>query len=177
MLDNKSDASEIDLLQAGYRFAYSLTHQHHDAEDCVQEAWLRLCRTYGAVESRSLLFTTVRNIFTDRCRRDKIVSFETLEADEADPRWDTTEFSAEAEPGVTGDLDHLLGHLRAEEREVLFLHHLEGRTAREISELTGRPRGTVLSLMQRALKKLREEAEKNPRAPFNRFLLWFVSFF
>lgn len=139
MLDNESTVSEIDLLQAGYRFAYSLTHQHHDAEDCVQDAWLRLCRAYGGVESRSLLFTTVRNIFTDRCRRKKIVSFEALTADGPDPQCDGMEFSAEAQPGVSGDLDHLLGRLRAEEREVLFLHYVEGHTAQEISELTGRP--------------------------------------
>jgi RNA polymerase sigma-70 factor (ECF subfamily) len=46
-------------------------------------------------------------------------------------------------------LERCLGILRPVEREVLLLFDLEGYTAREISELTGHPQGTVLSLMRR----------------------------
>ncbi len=54
------------------------------------------------------------------------------------------------------ELQHLLSRLRTEEREALFLNCVEGFTAAEISKLTGQPRGTILSLLSRAKKKLTE---------------------
>lgn len=161
------------LLQAGFRYALSLSHDHHDAEDLVQEAWLRLCRGYGGVANRALLFTAVRNVFTDRLRRSKVVAFEPLDDTRAAADFD----ESAAVPGVNGDLDVLLGGLRAAEREALFLHHVEGHTAQEIGELTGQSRNTVLSLMHRGLAKLRAAAAENPAALRNRMLLWFVSLF
>ena len=49
-----------DLLQAGYRYALSLTQHRSDAEDLIQDAWVKLMRSYGAVNSKSLFYTTVR---------------------------------------------------------------------------------------------------------------------
>ena len=48
----------------------------------------------------------------------------------------------------------MLAKLRDIEREALFLHIVEGYSANEIATLTGRPRGTVLSLIHRSRKKL-----------------------
>lgn len=147
--------SNADRVQQGFRYALALTHHPEDAEDLVQEAWLNLCRRYGAVESTPLLFTAVRNLFVDQCRRRKVVAFESLDATEM------PEIAAApaAPPGIRGDLAFLLGVLRPVEREALYLHYYEGHTAEEIAELTSKPRGTVLSLLHRALAKLREAAE------------------
>ncbi len=43
MKDNTDEA----WVQAGYRYAFSLSHNRHDAEDLVQQAWLKLTRRYG----------------------------------------------------------------------------------------------------------------------------------
>ncbi len=147
--------SDADLLQAGYRYALSLTHRIDDAEDCVQEAWLKLCRRYGRVESIAVLFTAVRNLHIDHCRRAKIVAFESLDAEDVGPEPAAPERET---PGVHGDLETLLGGLRMVEREVLFLHYVQGHTAAEIGVLTGRPRGSVLSLLHRAIANLRARA-------------------
>ena len=66
------------------------------------------------------------------------------------------------EPGVKGDLDHMLAILRLNEREMLFLHYHQGHTAEEIAQMTNQPRGTVLSLIHRAIAKLREAAANAP---------------
>lgn len=147
-------------VQAGFRYAVALTHHYQDAEDLVQEAWLNLCRRYGSVASNALLFTAVRNLFVDQCRRRKIVQFESLDESET-PVWPGPDGE---EPGLQGDLEALLGTLRPLEREVLFLHYYEGRTAEEIGQMTGHPRGSVLSLMHRALVKLRASAGAQPGA-------------
>ena len=54
------------------------------------------------------------------------------------------------------ELERVLARLRVEEREVLYLAVAERYRAAEIAAMTGRPRNTVLSLMHRAKRKLRE---------------------
>lgn len=136
-------------MQSGYRYALSLTHHAHDAEDLLQEAWLNLCRRYGAVSSRAALYTAIRNLFIDRCRRNRVIAFDSFE--EVNEPIAGTQSQP---PGTADDVEILLGQLRPGEREVVYLHHIEGHTAEEISVMTRQPRGTVLSLLHRALKKL-----------------------
>lgn len=146
------------LLQAGYRYALSLTHHPHDAEDLVQQAWMRLQHRYGQVENKAVLFKAVRNLFTDRYRRNAIVVFEPIE---------DREFADKPISSAGNDLDTLLARLRSEEREALYLNAVEGYTAAEISELWGQPRGSILSLIHRAKKKLRDWTAQhdNPTSP------------
>ncbi len=144
----KAGAENLDeLVQIGYRFALSLTHHHYDAEDLVQQAWMKLTHRYGRVKNRSLLFTSIRNLFYDQCRRGKVVTFEPIE-DHDPPR------VSGAAAGTSDDLDVLLAGLRAEEREAIYLSAVEGYSAREIGELVGAPRNTVLSLLHRGRQKL-----------------------
>ncbi len=152
-LQSEPRPDPVELLQSGYRYALSLAHRAHDAEDLVQEAWLRLVRRNGFVDSRAILYTTIRNLFIDRCRRAKIVVFDSIEESQPDPPE-----TGPTVPGMIDDLETLLGILRPGEREVIYLHHVEGRTAKEIGEMTAQPRGTVLCLLHRAYRKLRTHA-------------------
>ena len=138
-------------MQSGYRYALSLTHHGHDAEDLLQEAWLNLCRRYGAASSRAVLYTTIRHLFIDRCRRNRVLAF-----DSVDEMAQPVAAPPEMPPGTVGDVEALLSQLRPGEREAVYLHYIEGRTAEEIGTLTKQPRGTVLSLLHRALKKLQQ---------------------
>ncbi|MEI9893508.1 MAG: sigma-70 family RNA polymerase sigma factor [Chthoniobacter sp.] len=166
--------TDAERLQKGYRYALALTHHLEDAQDLVHEAWLNLSRRYGRVETNAVLFTAVRNLFVDQCRRKKIVQFESLDVPEAP---DVPEL-AENQPGLQGDVGALLAILRPMEREAIFLHYYEGRTAEEIGQITRQPRGTVLSLLHRAIAKLREAAvPADGKTQCNQWLLLFVSFF
>ncbi len=148
-----------EMVQSGYRYAISLTHNHHDAEDLAQQAWFKLQRNGDESIVRGRFFTTIRNLFIDSIRRKKIVEFEVLPDDEVLPD------KSSEEPGITGDLDFMLGQLKAVERELLFLHCAEGHTAEEIAQQTGRPRGTILSSISRAKAKLRKLAAKEASPP------------
>lgn len=150
---SEAESPEWELLQSGYRYALSLTHHRADAEDLAQQAWLNLCRRYGAATSPAALYTTIRNLFIDRCRRARVVAFDPL--DEAPP---DLAAPVPLAPGTLDDLGQLLGGLRPGEREAIYLHHVAGHTAEEIGVLTCQPRGTVLSLLHRALLKLRAAA-------------------
>jgi RNA polymerase sigma-70 factor (ECF subfamily) len=118
----------------------------------VQDASLALLASGGSWE-RSYFFATVRNRFIDRYRRGRKVLFVAIEHDDGI----ADDFTWEA-PDVleTGLLEQALGKLRTEEREALFLAVVEGYTAEEIGKMTDHPRGTILSLLHRAKKKLRD---------------------
>jgi RNA polymerase sigma-70 factor (ECF subfamily) len=69
--ESEHETDEEELLQSGFRYALSLTHHQHDAEDLTQQAYLNLARSYGRVRTRSLLVRAIRNLFYDRYRRGK----------------------------------------------------------------------------------------------------------
>jgi len=139
----------IDTLNSGYRYALSLSSSHQDAEDLVHDAWIRLDKRYGKTPEKSLLFTTVRNLYIDRYRHAKKFQFCEFEEYSYEPHTDTFD---EITPQ---EIERFLSMLRDVEREALYLSVVEGYTADEIATLTSSARGTVLSLIHRAKIKLR----------------------
>jgi RNA polymerase sigma-70 factor (ECF subfamily) len=61
----------------------------------------------------------------------------------------------------TRALTKALDRLNPEERSALYLSAAEGYTAQEIADLFGKPRGTILSMMFRAKKKLQRLLKLN----------------
>ena len=141
-------ADVLDLVDAAFRYAFSLTHHRHDAEDLVQQACMRVMRTKGNVIEKGYLFVTIRNLFRDSCRRKSTVSFISL--DEEQSRGDLALHRIDSQL----DLESMLSTLSSDDRELLYLNCIEGFTAQEISDLTGHPRGTILSQLARTKRKL-----------------------
>ncbi|MBJ20119.1 MAG: RNA polymerase sigma factor [bacterium] len=146
-----------ELFQRGFRYALALTHEPDHAAELVQDACVA-CLAAQAPWGTGYLFAAIRSRFVDQYRRRKLTLVEPIGGEEelaqagahVDPREDEL-----LEAGLDS-LDRALGRLRAEERETLFLAAVEGYTAREIAALTGRPRGTVLSVLHRARRKIRD---------------------
>ncbi|QDT98447.1 RNA polymerase sigma factor [Gimesia aquarii] len=157
---NRSENQRIDdrqLINSGYRYAMSLSHDQHDAEDLIQQACLKVLRSQGTLVSKSYLFTAVRNLFYDGLRKQRSISEERVTEDSiADKNASHTRAVDQKL-----DLEEILGCLRSEEREVLFLQCVEGYTAEEIGTLTNQPRGTVLSLLSRAKQRLNKRFDPN----------------
>lgn len=143
---------EAQLLQEAYRYAYSLTHHAADAEDLVQQAAFQLQRAYRRIHPKSLLYTTIRNLFRDQLRRNKIVQFEALE-DDSDRAAEET-----SQAGANVDLAELLSQLNPRDREIMFLHYVEGYTASEIADQIDSTRNTILSILRRSRIKLQAAA-------------------
>ena len=145
-------STERELAVAGYRYALSLTHHQHDAEDLLQQACLKIFRVRRRIRDKPYLIRTIRNLYYDACRRSRALKFDQLHGESlADSTPDQTRV-------VDGRLDMatLLGTLSSEEREILYLNCVESFTAEEIGGITGKPRGTVLSLLSRAKAKVRK---------------------
>ncbi|MBC2606616.1 RNA polymerase sigma factor [Pelagicoccus albus] len=146
-IDTVPQLSAQELIRQGRNYAYGLTRNLHDAEDLVQQAWLKLIQKYGDVTDRRLLYRAIKNLFIDGVRRSKIVQFDPLE---------NRDFAIGREQsfGSSTDIESMLSVLSDNERTFLKMNVVEGYTASEIAEKTGVPRGTILSHTHRARKKL-----------------------
>jgi len=153
-------ADLTDLLQHGFRYAMSLTHERAGAEDLVHDACVSILRADGPWH-RGYLFATIRNRYIDQYRRRKKVT--EVDIDTADSQSSGTFVDDEqADAGLdtmieTETIETALALLSPAEREAMYLFAIEGYTAREIGEMTGKPRGTILSLIHRGRKKLIDE--------------------
>ena len=129
-----------------------------EAEDLLQETFLRLQRgASGLRDSDDMgrvgawVRTVARNVLIDRYRRDGRPT-ESLDP-EAMPAQPTQE--GDLAPTVALWLEPMMEALAQEDREVLRLSELEGRTAREIAGRTGLSVSGVKSRVQRGRAKLR----------------------
>ena len=151
----------VNHLDASYNLAKWLTQNEHDAEDIVQDAYLRAIRHFGSFqggEGRAWLLAIVRNLCYDSLRR-KNVRERTAPFDEqlhyACPTTSNPETSL-LQKERAGILWRALGELPVELREVLVLRELEELSYKEIATIARVPMGTVMSRLNRARKRLQQ---------------------
>ena len=138
--------------KAVYALALSILRNPHDAEDIVQETYLkvRAAAHLYVPQGKPLawLFTITKNLCRDLLRGHSRT--------EAAPDWaeDDLRFSYVSDPTDRLVLEAALKALGEEERQVVLLHAASGLKHREIARDLGLPLSTVLSRYSRALKKL-----------------------
>lgn len=139
-----------------YAFAYSLVRNRHDAEDVLQETFLRI-HAYAAAyrpqgKPLAWIFTIARHLAQDKRReRTHIQPLEVFPSD------DIRQIE-HAEHRIL--LHALLNGLSEEDRQIVVLHTAVGMKHREIAEVMNLPLNTVLSRHHRALKRLKAIAKE-----------------
>jgi RNA polymerase sigma-70 factor (ECF subfamily) len=151
----------LPFLDDAYTLARHLVRDEHDAQDVVQEAYLRAWRYFAGFrggDERAWLLTIVRHCCYTwrRTRRDA----ENVSYDEETHGLDTTTNRFPTDARAIGDsersnLASALAELPREFREVLVLREVEGFSYREIARIAGVPVGTVMSRLARARDRLR----------------------
>jgi RNA polymerase sigma-70 factor (ECF subfamily) len=145
-------------LNAAYNLARWLTRNPDDAEDLVQEAFLRAFRAFGTFEGkdgRAWLLAVVRNTcFTWLKKKGELtaVEFDEQVHGAADENAETVLLNEAA----LGSLHGCLEGLPLEFREVIILRELEELSYKEISDIARVPIGTVMSRLARGRKRLQE---------------------
>ena len=157
------EAVVLPHLSAAYRLARYLTRNDADAEDVVQEAFLRALKYFGgfrgeADQSCAWLLAIVRNTTHTWQRRHR--------ADASTAEFDETVHSeaiTDEDPGsvlsrrdLRETLADVLDRLPPDFREVIVLREVEGLSYKEISEVVDVPVGTVMSRLARARKRLQQ---------------------
>jgi RNA polymerase sigma-70 factor (ECF subfamily) len=152
-------------LSAGYNLARWLTRNDHDAQDVVQEAYLRAVRSfdrYRGGDPRSWLLTIVRNTCYTWLRQNR-----TQQAAGTPGKTDDCSEEIPADPAGQPEMQFIraadrrvlqeaLELLPAEFREALVLRELEGLSYKEIADITDVPLGTVMSRLARARQQLQQ---------------------
>ena len=149
----------LPYLDAAHNLARYLLRDADEAEDAVQDAFLRAIRHFDGfrgVDGRAWLLSIVRNTCFTRLSG-RPASGQSVEFDEE------IHTMGEGSPSPEVDLDRRaatesvsegLSRLAVEFREVLVLRELEGLSYKEIAQVSGVPIGTVMSRLARGRKQL-----------------------
>jgi RNA polymerase sigma-70 factor (ECF subfamily) len=140
-----------------YRVAWSVLRHSEDAEDCVQEALLKLYRGESwrqMVNERAFLASVVWRLALDRRSARRPIAEDEAALQLADSR--PTPESAVAEDDERALLRELIAELPEDLRDTLRLSALGELNSREIGELMGVPEGTVRTRLMRARTELQE---------------------
>jgi RNA polymerase sigma-70 factor (ECF subfamily) len=154
----------MDLL---YNYALRTTNDAEDAEDLVQETYMKAYRFWDSYEKgtniRAWLFRIMKNSYINRYRRETKEP-ETVDYDEV------KEFVGTSGPSDANDLQQaVFGNVLGDEvsnaiaalpdefRTVVILSDIEGLTYEEIAEFMDSPLGTVRSRLHRGRKLIREQ--------------------
>jgi RNA polymerase sigma-70 factor, ECF subfamily len=166
-LDRRFEQEAMPLLPGMYSAAFRLTRNAADAEDLLQETFLRAYRGFHQFQEGTnlrawlyrILTNTFINTYRKRQREPQTVS------EEETPDWylysrmaeDGLEPSAETqvlEALPDEDVQEALSSLPDQFRIAVLLADVEGFSYKEIAEITGVPIGTVMSRLHRGRKAL-----------------------
>jgi RNA polymerase sigma-70 factor (ECF subfamily) len=148
-------------LDAAHNLARWLMRNEQDAQDVVQEAYLRAFKSFGGFHGsngRAWLLTIVRNTSYTLLKKNRAVDLTTtfdekihVAGHESVSPATILEHSEDAEL-----IREAMEELPAEFREILALRHQERLSYKEIADIAQIPPGTVMSRLARARAKLKE---------------------
>lgn len=151
------------LFASVYNFAYWLSQDQRDAEDLVQETYLKALRRFDSFEPgtnfRAWIFKILKNTFLSSCSRKRRCATVSLGGDETLPvtsgilnSEETTSVNRIRHDEVRNAIDQLPIIFR----EIVLLRDVEDASYQEISQILSIPIGTVMSRLFRARKTIRE---------------------
>jgi RNA polymerase sigma-70 factor (ECF subfamily) len=161
MADADFQREALQHLNALYNFAMYLTRNPPEADDLVQETYLRALRFSHRFQPgthlRAWLFQILRNTFLTFYR---LREREAAIAEDGVPDWDTpmfhdTPLDEGAAMEAHTDLERAMRRLPEEFRTVLLLAEVEGMPLEEVARVMACPVGTVKSRIFRAKERLR----------------------
>ncbi len=162
--DNSFEALALPHLEAAYLLARRLSRNSHDAEDLVQEAYLKACKGFSGFEMREFgmrpwLLKILHNSFLNRQSREskapRAMDHETLEAvspvgsDRVSFEPPDLDFDQ-----VDEEVKNAIDTLAPEFRSVLILWSTMNLSYKEIAAILSVPVGTVMSRLHRARLQL-----------------------
>lgn len=151
--------------RALYRSAYRITANAADADDVVQETFLRAYRALGTFDARASLTTWLHRIAVNcaldlidarRRREGRIDAGEDLAlvpSTAASP--DRIALGSEMQRAVAAAMDELTGN----ERTAFVLRHFEGMSLEEIGQILGTRLNATKNTVFRAVRKLRQQLQ------------------
>jgi len=155
----------IEHIDGLYGYALVLTRNRTDAEDLVQETYVRAIRAMGRLRDDSnvkgWLFTILRNVWLNELRGRRNAP-ETLDVEADEMPVNLVDNNMKSPHDIyVGHLERrhvreAIQRLPEEAREVILLREWEELSYQEIATVLDCPMGTVMSRLARARAKLRD---------------------
>ena len=146
-------------LDAAFNYARWLTKSDADAEDVVQDAYVRALRFFSSLrndDARSWLLTIVRNTWYARFSQvrgfNRTTVYDDVTYDRPDDGLDPEALVMQHQ--AVAKVRRAVEQLPADFREVIVLRELEGMSYKEIAVVARIPIGTVMSRLARARERL-----------------------
>ncbi len=156
-MDTKVRTFELTMwphMRAAYNLARWLVRNDHDAEDIVQESFLKAYKAqenFRGSEAKTWMLSIVRNTAIDFLRRYKTSATTTLDEPGYDPKDALPDpESALLEQNRRDQVRQAISQLAPEFREPIVLREIEGMSYKEIAAVLDIPMGTVMSRLSRA---------------------------
>jgi RNA polymerase sigma-70 factor (ECF subfamily) len=162
------------LFDSLYNFAHWLVHNADDAEDLVQETYLKALRSFASFQLgtnfRAWMFQILRNTFLSSCSKLDRRMTVAMDSEEDGP-----ELAVDTETPETILMNRsnsqlvqrAIDDLPVYYREALLLCEVEEMSYQEIAEALSIPIGTVMSRLARARKAVRESLGSGLGAPLS----------
>jgi len=155
------EAMMLPCMDAAHNLARWLLRNEQDAQDVVQEAYLRAFRSFGGfrgTNGRAWLLTIVRNTAYTLLKKNRTADLTTAFDEEIHATGDESVSPATIlENAEDAELiKNAMDGLSAEFREILILRHQENLSYNEIGDILKIPIGTVMSRLARARGKLKQ---------------------
>ena len=170
--DSLFEKEFMPLIGPLYNFAYRLTFDEDDANDLVQETYLKAYRFFDSYEqgtnAKAWLFRILKNSFINEYRKNaKLpgkVDYQEVESyynsDDVDEPI-TSDLRVDAVKDLIGDeVANALNSLDVDFRTIIVLCDLEGFTYEEMAKILDIPIGTVRSRLHRARQLLKEKLKE-----------------
>ena len=163
------EALAMPLFDSLYNYARWLVHNSTDAEDLVQETYVKALRSFASFRRgtnfRAWIFQILRNTFLSSCSRLERRMTVAMDLEEDFPALPATSATPESlliERSGNDAVQCAIEQLPVILREVILLCDVEDASYREIAEILSIPIGTVMSRLARARKTLCELLGRAP---------------
>jgi RNA polymerase sigma-70 factor, ECF subfamily len=138
------------------RIAVRIVGNREDAEEALQDAFLRAFNALGGYEERERFSAWLTRIVVNQCRT---VLARTRRCEAVFPDVNPEELalatSGDEDDGAWPELERVLAHLPPDQREALVLRYADDLTYQEMARITGAGESALKMRVQRAFSRLR----------------------
>jgi len=146
-----------------YRVAYHLTGNAQDAEDLLQDMYLKLWQKRDNLPEEAMteayLVSMMRNLFVDQRRLKRLDVSAELKTDDEPPDERSLDHQIVARDELR-QMEGLISELSERDAQVIKMHVMEDRSYEEIEHDTGLSQGNIRIIVMRTKKKLKEQFNK-----------------
>lgn len=146
-----------------YRVAYHLTGQAQDAEDLLQDLYLKLWQKRHELppeaQSEAYLVIMLRHLFIDQRRQRRVDTTAELAHEDGPPDEQCLERQIDARDEAR-QLETLIHQLPQRDASILQMHMVEQRSYQEIEQRTGLSQVNIRIIVMRSRQKVKQQFQK-----------------